>query len=152
LPVRLGDHENVARYVGGSNFDPATGRVNGAAFDRTAKDVGGLSFNRTGVLSQIGADDDRQICLVMASRISFGKTAVFAETNVGESVDALRSFGEVFHFIDDPLKAEGTKLANPAHALMIGLPFVGEAIGSLKAELAGDLIARTVQRVFPAQS
>lgn len=149
---KLSPDENAARYVGGSKFDPGTARVLLTAFDREGKDSDGLSFNQTGVLSSVQADDDHQIRLITASRITVGKSAVFAELNVGEASSKLASFGDQFHFEADPLEADGQKLANPVHALLMGLPFKGEANGSLKSELASDLLTQAVNRIFWAHT
>ena len=152
MSEKLADTENAARYVGGSKFDTETARLLVAAFDRERKDEDGLSFNRTGILSSVQADDDNQIRAIMASRIIVGKNAVFAEMNVGDVCRQLAHFGGEFRFEAEPLEAEGTKLANPVHALLIGLPFVGETIDSLKSEVASDLLTQAVMRLFWARS
>lgn len=144
-------HEQVVRYVGGLNFDPGTGRIDGSAFDRRPKDDDGLSFTRRYVLSEDDSADQAHIRTVFASRIKVGATAKFAQIRVGEAIGNLRYFDERFDFIEDPLDLDGTALANPAHALMIGLPFAGESVGSLRSELAGDLLARCVNFVFDAK-
>lgn len=147
----LESQEQVVRYVGGLNFDQSTGRVDGTAFDRRPKDHDGLSFTRRHVFSSEEEADRNQIRLVFASTIKVGATAKFAQLEVGKALDSLRYFDDIFDFIDDPLDAEGDALANPAHALMVGLPFAGEAVGSLRSELAGDLIAKCVNLVFDAK-
>ena len=149
---KLADTENAARYVGGSKFDAKTARLLVTAFDRERKDADGLSFNRTGILSSVQADDDNQIRAIIASRIIVGKNAVFAEMNVGDVSRQLEHFGGEFQFEADPLEPEGTKMANPVHALLIGLPFVGETIDSLKSEVANDLLTQVVRRIFWANS
>ena len=110
--------EEVLRYVGGSNFDPDTGKVHGGAFDRTAKDADGLSFTRVGVFSQDLTEDDANVRAVNGARLSLGKTAVFAQVNVGATIDALTPFESDFYFCADPLKERDGIVANPAHALL----------------------------------
>ena len=139
-PVQLSAEKNVVRYVGGSQFDSNTGKV----------DADGLSFTEVGVLARNRQADEAQIRTVCGSRIKLGATACFAELNVGAALKALEEFEEEFSFVVDPLPAYGTALENPAHALLLGLPFKGEAIGSLRSELAGDLLAKKVLRTFPA--
>lgn len=148
----LDDSENAARYVGGLNFDPVTKRVNIEAFDRGVKDADGLSFTRTGMLAEEQNADDSMIRKIMGSRLAIGKNAVFAVVKVGDAILSLSHFGMKFEFVADPLEEDGAKLANPAHALLLGLPFKGESVGSLNSELAGDLLVRAVNRLFWAHS
>ena len=149
-PPKLAAKANVVRYVGGSQYDHATGVLNGEAFVRPQKDLDGMSFTQRLIFSTKSEDDKVEIRRVFASRMNVGKTAIFDELNVGRALAALTQFDDDFHFLADPLPAEGSKLANPAHALLIGLPFAGEAVGSLKSELAGDLLQKTVHDKFPA--
>jgi hypothetical protein len=151
-PSRLGDQTNVVRYVGGS-YAPESPDGSGivilpGAFDR--KDEDGLSFIQRLILAKAEKQDKDRICLVFASRRTPGKTAVFAEMNVGDALQALSVFDNDFFFIEDPLPAEGEMLANPAHALLVGLPFPGVAIGSIQSEFAGQLLASVVLNTFPA--
>ena len=148
--LRRADAAKVVRYVGGSNYDHTTGEVNGSAFDRTPKDADGLSVTQRLVLSTESDKDKSEIRQVFASRMTMGKTAIFTELNVGRALAVLKQFDEDFHFLASPLISSGEKMANPAHALLIGLPFVGEAVGSLKSELAGDLLRSVVHDKFPA--
>lgn len=149
--ARLAREKNVARYVGGSHVDTNTGQVNGSAFDRGPKDIDGLSFTQLGVLAVDPVNDAIQIRRVVGSRLALGKSACFAELNVGTSLAALSDFDVAFAFVENPLPAEGSALANPAHALLLGLPFKGEDIASLRSELAGDLLALKIIRTFPAR-
>lgn len=148
--MRIPGEEDVTRYVGGAHFDPGTGQINGSAFDRTPRDVDGLSVNRVGFLGADVAADRAELRRVMGSRLTLGKTAVFVQLNVGEALDALAEFEEDIFFTPDPLEAVGDKLANPAHALCIGLPFKGEATGSLKSAVAGDRLRAVIRDRFPA--
>lgn len=147
---RVGRSEDVVRYVGGSHFDRDTGIVNGSAFDRNPTDTDGLSVNRVGVWATDRKEDRRAMRRVMATRRTPGKTAVFVQVNVGAALDALAEFEEDVFVCHNPLEQEGTKAANPAHALIIGLPFKGETIGSLRSELAGDRLASVISERFPA--
>ena len=147
---RVSENEDVTRYVGGAHFDGTTGQLNASAFDRTRKDDDGLSVNRVNVFSGDVNEDRTQLRQVMASRMSLGRSAIFAQLNIGAALAALAEFEEDLFVGRDPLGADGTKLANPAHALFIGLPFKGEAIGSLKAEIAGDRLRALVHDHFTA--
>lgn len=148
----LNPEEEVVRYIGGSKFDSVTGQVGGSAFERPLKDKDGLSFTRRYVFSTDDEQDKKSIRKVFSSRMKVGSTAQFAQLQVGEALASLREFDELFDFVEDPLTAEGDYLANPAHVLLEGLPFKGEVVGSLKSELAGDLLARCVTQVFSASA
>lgn len=148
--VYLERDELVARYVGGANFDSGTGQINGSAFERTPKDHDGVSFTRRGLLSYDQEEDRQEIRRIMASRLNLGKTAIFAEIQVGLALDTIEEFEQDVYFIENALKEDGDKLANPAHALLIGFPFRGEQIGSLKSEVAGDRLRQCVVGTFPA--
>jgi hypothetical protein len=148
--MKLPASRNVVRYVGGKHVGNSTGALNGSAFDRTPKDSDGLSFTQRLILSKNPKSDEAEIRRVLGSRLTMGKTAVFAELNVRGALAALKAFEGDFHFREDALAKQGDMLANPAHALLIGLPFKGEAVGSLRSEHAGDLLRQTVIRTFPA--
>ena len=150
-PKRLPETANVVRYVGGSNYNDSTGVLNGIAFERPPKDINGLSVTQRLVLARNSEKDKTEIRKVFASRMTPGKTAVFAELNVGKALNVLKRFDEEFYFLSDPLPPCDQKLANPAHALLKGLPFVGEEVGSLKSERAGDLLRSVVHDIFSAK-
>jgi hypothetical protein len=147
---KLAKTKSVVRYVGGAHLDPNTRMIGGSAFDRGPKDTDGLSFTQCGILAKQQAKDDNEIRRIIGSRIALGKTACFAELNVGEAIDALSNFERAFWFQLDPVPKDGEQLENPAQTLLIGLPFKGEAVGSLNSELAGDLLRRCIRRTFPA--
>ena len=147
---RLGRDEIVARYVGGAHVDLNTGQINGSAFDRTPKDIDGLSFTRRNILDDDCDADRAAIRQAVGSRLRFGRTAVFAELPVGIAAEALEPFDGEFFFVEDPLEAQGLALANLAHALLIGLPFRGEQVGSLKSEIAGDRLRVCIVDRFAA--
>lgn len=147
---RLGGDEVVARYVGGSHFDPATNQINGSAFERTAKDHDGVSLNRRGLLDADPEKDRQEIRMITASRLKLGKTAVFAELQISCAIEALDEYSQDIYFCANPLDSNEKELANPAHALLIGFPFKGEQIGSLKSEVAGDKLRNCICDKFPA--
>ena len=151
---RLANDRNVVRYVGGSHavLNSVSGEyeIDASAFDRTAKDHDGLSFIQRLVLSTDPQRDEDEIRRVVGAWRSLGKTARFAELNVGHAVEALRVFDQDFYFCEDPLPEFDGKPANSAHVLLIGLPFKGEAIGSLRSEWAGELLSGVVLTTFSA--
>ena len=146
----VGGEETLVRYVGGSHVDSSTGIINGSAFERTAKDTDGVSLTRRGILAAAKDHDREAIKKVVGSRLSLGKTAVFAEIRAGAVLDCLAEFEQGIFICEDPLPEVGLELANPAHALIIGFPFQGESIGSLKSEEAGDRLRHQIQDRFPA--
>jgi hypothetical protein len=146
----LASAERVVRYVGGLHYNHETGVVDGSAYGRRKNDDDGLSFTRRYIVAVDDETDKNQIRRIFASRLKIGKTAVFAQFSVADALDALSDYEEAFDFIENELEAEGQCLANPAHALLRGLPFVGEAVGSLKSEVAGDLLASRVDEIFHA--
>jgi hypothetical protein len=150
MPTPVAQEEDLTRYCGGAHFDADTGEVNGSAFDRNPKDIDGVSVTRCRFFSDVIEDDQNEIRRVVGSRLKFGKTAIFVELNTGDLLDALAEFEQEISVIQDPLPAQAGALPNPAHALIIGFPFRGEAIGSLKSELAGDRLRRIILRRFPA--
>ncbi|MEK6637380.1 MAG: hypothetical protein AABY88_04775 [Pseudomonadota bacterium] len=151
---KLGADRNVVRYVGGASISlgPSAGEfeIGAGAFERSTKDEDGLSFIERFVLAKQSKADEDEIRRILASRRSFGKTAQFAELNVGRALEALSYFDNDFYFCEDPLPEDGERLANPAHVLLIGLPFKGELAGSMTSELAGELLSGAVERLFPA--
>jgi hypothetical protein len=151
---KLGTDRNVVRYVGGSFVSLGSGEnefeVSAGAFERSTDHEDGLSFIERFILAKQSTADEEEIRRVLGSRRSFGKTAQFAELNVGKALEALSYFDNDFYFCEDPLPEDGEMLANPAHALLIGLPFKGEPAGSMTSELAGELLSGTVERIFPA--
>ena len=134
-----------------AHVDPDTGQVSAGAFDRAPKDDDGLSVNRVGVFSGDLAADRSQLRAVMASRMKLGANAAFVQLNAGEAIATLSEFEGPIFICHDPLPASDTALENPAHALIIGLPFKGEAVGSLKSEEAGDRLRALIRDRFPAR-
>ncbi len=143
-------HENIVRYVGGSHVDPETKIVNGSAFDRLPKDKDGLSVMRTNVFSSEKLVDEDKMREVLASRRDLGKTAIFIEFNVDAMFDKLTEFQHDVAVVRNPLFKCGNELANPAHALILGLPFQGEKSASLKSEVVGDKLKQIICHTFPA--
>lgn len=148
--VPLKHEETVVRYVGGAHVDGETGQINGSAFDRAPKDVDGLSFTRRSIFAADLDADRTAIRRAVGSRLRLGRTAVFAELRVGDALEALHRFESSIVFVEDPLAPDGDKLANPAHALLIGYPFKDESVGSLKSEVAGDQLRLQILDRFAA--
>lgn len=150
---RVPAEENILRYVSLTGYDPDTGVVNGNAFERKPKDKNGLSVIRRGVFSSESDSDVAAIRFVSGKWLTIKKSGRFAELNVGGFYGAIsqleRDVSDVA-VVEDPLAPEDDKPANPAHALIIGLPFKGEAVGSLTSELVGDLIRKAVLRLHEA--
>jgi hypothetical protein len=147
---RLPGTDVVARYVGGAHVDSETGEINGSAFERNPKDVDGVSFTRRHIFDQDCNRDRDEIRRVVGSHMKFGKTAVFAELTVGNALEVLQEFEQDIFFVADPIAAAEERLANPAHALLVGFPFKDEQVGSLKSEIAGDRLRLCVTDRFPA--
>lgn len=146
--MTVSDQDDFVRHVGGSHIDGDV--INGSAFERTPKDVDGVSVSMRGIFSGDQDADIASIRTVVGARRKLGKTSVFAEVNVGNALAVLHEFEESITIVANPLPAEGDLPEDPAHALIVGLPFKGEAIGSLRSELAGDLLARRILRIYPA--
>lgn len=124
--------------------------INGSAFERTPKDTDGVSVDMRGVFSKDCETDISKIREVVGARRKLGKNSVFAELNVGTTLSVLHEFDETIAIVSRPLAVEGDLPADQAHAVILGLPFKGEATGSLRSEVAGDLLARRIIRTFPA--
>ena len=139
---------DFVRHVGGSHIQGDV--VNGSAFERTSKDKDGLSISLRRVFSECTETDLAKIREVVGARRKLGKTSVFAELNVGSALSVLQEFSDNIDCVASPLARDGDAPADPSHALITGLPFQGESAGSLKSELAGDLLARRILRTYPA--
>lgn len=146
--MKIGSSQNYVRHVGGSHID--NGVINGSAFERTAKDVDGVSISLRGVFSTSTKSDVSRIREVVGARRNLGRSSVFAELNAGTTLSVLQSFEEQVSIVSAPLECEGELPADPAHALIVGLPFKGETVGSLRSEVAGDLLARRIICTYPA--
>lgn len=139
---RVGRHEKVVRYARPSDVHGDT--LNGSAFDRKAADRDGVSVCRLGVFQAEPVGDLDQIRRAMGSRLRLKPAGRLAEISVGAIEDVGREVDELLFVVEDALPAEGGHPANPAHALIDGLPFKGASVGSLSSELAGDLLRRHV--------
>lgn len=139
---------NFVRHVGGSHIDGDV--INGSAFERSPKDLDGVSISIRGIFSADSDKDIASIRSVVGARRKLGKTSVFAELNVGSALSVLHEFEKSVAIEAAPLAATKGFPEDPAHALIVGLPFAGEMIGSLRSELAGDLLARRILRTYPA--
>lgn len=147
---RVDNHEDICRFVGVRAYDRVTKKADASAFSRKKKDHDGLSVNRRGVFSEDVNIDNANIRAVMRCRLSMKATETFIVLNTGAILDALTEFGREVFVCQDPLPADGDILANPAHALIVGLPFKDEPIGSMTSEAVGDILRRLVTDYFPA--
>ena len=147
---RVARPEDLCRYAGATQFDASTGKIGASVFDRYLKDHDGLSVNRRGVFSNVESEDDAEICRVASTSRTPGKTARFVVFNTGKLLDVLEEFDREVFVCQDPLNAEDEAEANPAHALIVGLPFVGEEVGSITSEIIGDRLRRIASVGFPA--
>jgi hypothetical protein len=146
--VSVAAQETFVRYVGGSHIHG--NEIDGGAFERSPKDADGVSIAIRRIFSKNSEEDIAQIRSVVGARLKLGKTGVFAELNVGTALSVLHEFEESITIELAPLAAEGDWPHDPAHGLILGLPFKGEQIGSLRSELAGDLLARRIIGKYPA--
>lgn len=142
---------HVVRYARPEDYD--SGMLHSSAFNRPAKDADGLSVTQLGVLEPKDHDADmRVIRAIMISRgIPLGEDTCFAELAVSDIIEAGREAMTTFSVLHSPSKAklgEG-KLANPAHAIINGLPLEGLSIGSLTSQLVSDLLLTKVRREIP---
>lgn len=134
----IGPDELIARYVSGGQVDGDL--ISGEAFQLKPKDDGGLSVNWPAVF-----DADLGLAageIKRRARITVRPSGRYAILNVREILDISRQADELnqLSVIEDPLEAEGEKLADPSHALILGLPLPDD----LQAQMAGDLLARLV--------
>ena len=128
------------RLASGRHID--SGKVGGTAFILRNNEIDGLSVNMPGVLAEnihVGLEELRQI---LASRMTVRKSARFAEFTIQSVIAKLLDAQLAWDVgcIPDPLPADGSKLANASHCLIVGLP-KGE---TPEAEMVGDLIAAVV--------
>jgi len=146
----LSNSEVVVRYVGGAHIDPKTNEINGSAFERSPKDKDGVSFNRRNIFCYFEKCDRENIISIMKTRMNLGKKSRFAEIIVGDVLAKMsKEDGISIDFYEDFLDKEPGIPSNPAHALLKGLPFTGEKIGSLDSELAGDLLRQCIVNEYP---
>lgn len=146
----LSNDEIVVRYVGGAHLDPKTNEINGSAFERSQKDTDGVSFNRRNIFCYCEKCDREKIISIMKTRMNLGKKSRFAEIIVGDVLKKLsEEDGISICFYEDFLHEEPGIPSNPAHAILKGLPFTGEKIGSLSSELAGDLLRECIVYDYP---
>ena len=146
--MSIKNDQNFLRHVGGSHVQGDA--INGSAFERARNYVDGVSISLRRVFSNNTQTDVAKIREVVGARRKLGKTSVFAELNVGEALSVLHEFEEAIEIVSKPLPADDSGPEDPSHALILGLPFQGETAGSLKSELAGDLLARRVICKYPA--
>jgi hypothetical protein len=142
--------ENVVRLI--RHIDFKMGIVGSSAFDRPEKDHDGLSVSRRGVLASDEATDLRLIKEVLGAWRTLKASNQLAQISVADILAAGEEARRALLVIEDPVAAEPPKPGNPAHALILGLPFIGSDTGSLDALTAGDLLARKIEpsSVYPA--
>lgn len=146
----LSDSEVVVRYVGGAHIDSKTNEINGSAFERSPKDKDGVSFNRRNIFCYCEKCDRENIISIMKTRMTLGKKSRFAEIVVGDVLAKMaQEDGISIAFYEDFLDEEPGIPSNPAHAILKGLPFTGEKIGSLSSELAGDFLRQCIVHEYP---
>ena len=138
---------DVLHYVGATSVSP--NRIDGSAFqlrDTDMSEVGpGVSFHWLNFFGDMSRNSQVD-CSRMLSRLKLGKRAIFAELNVGNTLDRIMDRVSGARFESRPLPKEGEFLADPSHSKLLGLP----APGTLESELVGDMIAECVQRRYPA--
>lgn len=144
-------YENVVRLV--RHIDFKKGILGASAFDRPEKDHDGLSVTRRHVLiPDDDAADLKRIREVLGAWRMLKASHRLAQISVGDILAAGAEANRALSVVEDPIEAEPPKPANPAHALILGLPFAGAEKGSLDAVMASDLLARKIdpQNVLPA--
>lgn len=143
--------EMVVRYARPEDYEE--GILSGSAFYRPAKDADGLSVTRRGYFyATDDVADMREIRAIMVSRaFPLGDDSCFAELSVEDIIAAGREAQTIFSVVEAPSKSKDKegKLANPAHAIIDGLPLEGTSIGSFSSQLVGDLLVSKVRREHP---
>lgn len=142
--------ESVLRLI--RHIDFKNGIVGSSAFDRPEKDTDGLSVCRRGVLAEDAPEDLRRIQRVLGAWRTLKASHRLAQLSVSDILAVGEETKRALSVIEDPLEAEPPKPANPAHALIHGLPFAGAEEGTLDSVTAADLLARKVdaKNVYPA--
>lgn len=135
--------ESVVRYASPRHVH--NGRVLGGAFVTRPSDPT-LSVNRPAVF---GDDiDAAMVSIRNVFRLTTKPTGRYAQIPVDEIVGALSDVQEleVLQVLEDALVATPGFLADPSHALIVGLP---NDSGPM-AELCGDIIAQKISRLHMA--
>lgn len=144
----LPDAAQVVRYVRPSHIRE-DGSAAGKAF-RLREDETGLSVNWLDYFA--GLSRAEQINEVRRlSGLTLSRNGRFAELNVGDVKQAVGAeLPELpgLRFVHDPPTANGAIEADPSHSLVIGLP----PYGDLRSKVVGNLIARRVQELHPANA
>lgn len=145
---RVATEERVVRYAKPTAVEGDV--VNGTAFDRRPTDVTGLSVSRLGIFDPDRARDLAMLRTVIGSALTLSPNGRLAEIGVGTIEAVGREVGQLLHVAENALPAVTPALANPAHALIDGLPFKGAPVASLQNETAGDLLALRVSELHDA--
>lgn len=140
----LPDDAHIIRYISPSRIDE-NGSVNGKAF-RLRPNENGLSVNWLDYFADL--DKSAQINEVRRlSRLELRPNGRFAELNVGVAKQAVRAVLPDLRFVHDPLPAGDGYEADPSHSQIAELPPLSD---SQRSAMIGDMIARSVQKLYPA--
>lgn len=138
----VGANERVVRLLRAPDFK--NGFVQSTAFDRPEKDRDGLSVSRRGVFSAEDETDLRTLRQVIGAWRQVKASQRLAQISVADILDAGREADRVLSVIEAWVEADYPKPANPAHAIICGLPFMGADEGSLGSVAAADILARKI--------
>ena len=140
----LPDDAHIIRYISPSRIDE-NGNVNGKAF-RLRPNENGLSVNWLDYFSDL--DKFAQINEVRRlSRLELRPNGRFAELNVGAAKQSVWAVLPDLRFVHDPLPAGDGYEADPSHSQIAELPPLSD---SQRSAMIGDMIARSVQKLYPA--
>lgn len=145
---RVSPEEHVVRYAKPTSVEGDG--VNGTAFERRLTDITGVSVTRLGMFDPDRVRDLVEVRRVMATAMRMKRNRRLAEIGVGDIEAVGREVGQLLQVMENTSPADLPVLANPAHAVINGLPFVGAPVASLQSELAGDLLALRVSQLHDA--
>lgn len=137
--------QEVVRYARPS--DVPNGFLLSTAFERPEKDKNGLSICQLYVFSPHLDADLVALRQVLGAWMNLKPNGRFAQLSVADIVAVGEEVAQTLSVVEDPVAAQGDKPANPAHSLIVGLPFKGADQGELGAVLASDLLARKVSEL-----
>ena len=139
----LPDSDHVLRYIRRKYFDRTANMIDGNAFLSRPAEHGGPSFNWMEAFE--GDVEDRREAIKRLRRIRYERNGRLAQLNVGRT--KAYAAMQAIDFRHDPLAANETYAAYPAHAYLAGVP----EIDSPEGEAIGDLICQCVEQVFPVE-
>ncbi len=137
---------HVVRYAKPTSVR-TDGKVDGSAFCLRANrpDDTGLSVNWLECFRN--RKKEEQLAEVRRlARLKMREGGRLAELNIGATKQYVRTVFEGLRFIHNPLAAEGNYEVDPSHSEITGLP----QGNSPEAELIGDMIAQSINAVYPA--